>query len=179
MFSAFSATGSPIRPPAAVPYSSPAASGTSPSAPRQVSANLLAGAFPRPPSTDVTLFLAGRTATEIWIQRVGARSGITIVETTDDGTRGATTVASPTPFFPAVCLRSARSKGSPAGPTPMLKALKALAVAHDFPCHLRRRRTQIGMRLRCSANARVVEDAAQPGNADRDVPRRSAFSDAR
>lgn len=119
---------------------------------------LLAGPFRDRPS-DVTLFLAGRTATEIWIQPWVRESGITIVETTDDGTRG------DHGRITDALLRRLPSlgpiEGFACGPTPMLKALKALAVAHDFPCHLSTEELMAcGYGVR---NACVVEDAAQPG----------------
>lgn len=119
---------------------------------------LLDGPFRERPS-DVVLFLAGRTASEIWIQPWVRASGITIVETTDDGTRGekgriTEALARRLPSLGAI-------EGFACGPTPMLRALKAMAVEHGFPCHLSTEEL-----MACGygvCNACVVEDASRPG----------------
>ena len=94
---------------------------------------LLAGPF-KGRSSDVHLFLAGRNKDEIYIQDFVRRSGVTIVEATDDGSvgrRGFVTDAL------AACLGDLGTiEAFACGPTPMLSAVKRLAAAHGFRAHL-------------------------------------------
>ncbi len=94
---------------------------------------LLAGPY-REKASEITLFLAGRTATEIYIQPWVRTSGITIVEVTDDGSRGEAgritdALRRRLPMLGPI-------EGFACGPTPMLRALKTMAEEHGFPCHL-------------------------------------------
>jgi dihydroorotate dehydrogenase electron transfer subunit len=90
---------------------------------------LVAGPFAADPSR-VVLFLAGRHKDEIYVQDFVRRSGVTIVEATDDGSlgdRGFVTdaldrrLAALGPVEAFAC-----------GPTPMLRAVKKLAAARGF-----------------------------------------------
>jgi dihydroorotate dehydrogenase electron transfer subunit len=90
---------------------------------------LLQGPLGRAPQK-IVLILAGRRDDEIYIQDVVRRSGVTIVETTDDGSRGEK-------GFATDALRRRLSSLGPieayaCGPTPMLRAVKALAAEAGF-----------------------------------------------
>jgi dihydroorotate dehydrogenase electron transfer subunit len=85
---------------------------------------LLAGPHGKDPAA-ITLFLAGRTKDEIYIQDVVRNAGITIVEATDDGSVGER-------GFVTDALRRRLDALGPieayaCGPTPMLRAVARLA----------------------------------------------------
>lgn len=119
---------------------------------------LLAGPF-RGRASEITLFLAGRTATEIYIQPWVRDAGITVVEVTDDGTRGekgriTDALRRRLPTLGAI-------EGFACGPTPMLRALKDMAEEFGFPCHLSTEEL-----MACGygvCNACVVESAEHRG----------------
>ncbi len=107
---------------------------------------------------EVVLVLAGRSAQDIWIQPSVRESGITIIECTDDGSRGEhgritevlqRRLSTLGPIEAFVC-----------GPEPMLHAVQQMALKEQFPCHL-----SVEERMACGygvCNACVVE-SAQPG----------------
>lgn len=109
----------------------------------------------------VVLFLAGRSSEDVWIQESARDAGITIVEVTDDGSRGERGLVT-----------EALSKRLPdlgpieafaCGPEPMLHAVAEMALEHDFPCWL-----SVEERMACGygvCNACVVEERCD------DVPR--------
>lgn len=83
---------------------------------------------------EIVLFLAGRTQHDIYIQDHVRKSGITIIEVTDDGSRGEkgritdallSRIKTLGPIEAFAC-----------GPTPMLRAVQECALHHGFPCHL-------------------------------------------
>jgi dihydroorotate dehydrogenase electron transfer subunit len=108
---------------------------------------------------DVVLFLAGRSRDDVYIQDVVRESGATIVEVTDDGSAGekglitealARRLSGLGPIEAFAC-----------GPTPMLRAVRALALEHGFPCHL-----SVEERMACGygvCNACVVSSAREEG----------------
>jgi len=108
---------------------------------------------------DVVLFLAGRSRDDVYIQDVVRRAGVTIVEVTDDGSLGEKGL-----------ITEALSRRLPAlgaieafacGPTPMLRAVRQLALDRGFPCHL-----SVEERMACGygvCNACVVSSAQEPG----------------
>ncbi len=114
---------------------------------------LAAGPF-RGRAAGIVLFLAGRSAEDVWIQDAVRASGITIVEVTEDGSRGekgriTDALLRRLPGLGAI-------EGFACGPGPMLRALSALALEHGFPCHL-----SVEERMACGygvCNACVVEE---------------------
>jgi len=94
---------------------------------------LVAGSEAADPSR-ILLLLAGRSADDVWIQEATRAAGITVVEVTDDGSRGEPGLVTDAllrrlddlgPIEAYVC-----------GPEPMLRAVAAIALEHGFPCWL-------------------------------------------
>jgi dihydroorotate dehydrogenase electron transfer subunit len=110
-------------------------------------------------SKGAVLFLAGRTKDDVYIQDAVRRAGITIVEVTDDGSLGDRGL-----ITEALARRLGdlgRIEGFACGPTPMLRAVRALALERGFPCHL-----SVEERMACGygvCNACVVSSAREPG----------------
>jgi dihydroorotate dehydrogenase electron transfer subunit len=94
---------------------------------------LLAGPRGADPGS-IHLFLGGRDAEEIYIQDVARAAGITIVEVTDDGSRGEAGLVT------EALQRRLADLGPVAafacGPPPMLRSVQAMALEHGFPCYL-------------------------------------------
>jgi dihydroorotate dehydrogenase electron transfer subunit len=108
---------------------------------------------------DVVLFLAGRTRGDVYIQERARAAGITVVEVTDDGSlgeRGLITEAL------GRRLRSlGRIEAFACGPTPMLRAVRKMAIEEGFRCHLSVEET-----MACGygvCNACVIPSSAEPG----------------
>jgi dihydroorotate dehydrogenase electron transfer subunit len=82
----------------------------------------------------IVLFLAGRSRDDVYIQEVVRQARITIVEVTDDGTCGEKGLVT------EALSRRLASLGDieafACGPTPMLRAVRSLALERRFPCHL-------------------------------------------
>ncbi|MAG59008.1 MAG: hypothetical protein CMJ83_22195 [Planctomycetes bacterium] len=118
---------------------------------------LLAAGFAADPSR-IVLLLAGRSAQDLWIQDHVRAVGVTVVEVTDDGSRGETGRITDAlvrrldelgPIEAYVC-----------GPAPMLRAVQDLAREHGFPCWI-----SVEERMACGygvCNACVVE-RCEPG----------------
>ena len=101
----------------------------------------------------ILLLLAARSAADLWIQDIVAESGVTIVEVTDDGSRGEAGLITD------ALLRRLPELGPvevyACGPEPMLRAVSDLALAQGFPCWL-----SVEERMACGygvCNACVVE----------------------
>lgn len=113
---------------------------------------LVAGPCADDPSR-ILLLLAGRSADDIWIQDAARDAGITVVEVTDDGSRGEAGLVTD------ALLRRLGDLGPievyACGPEPMLRAVSDLALKHEFPCWL-----SVEERMACGygvCNACVVE----------------------
>jgi dihydroorotate dehydrogenase electron transfer subunit len=108
---------------------------------------------------EVVLFLAGRSRDDVYIQDVVRESGITVVEVTDDGSAGekgliTEALARRLPDLGAI-------EAFACGPTPMLRAVRTLALERGFPCHL-----SVEERMACGygvCNACVVSSTREPG----------------
>ena len=104
---------------------------------------------------EITLFLAGRSKDDIWIQGQVRESGIEIVEITDDGSRGRKGLI--TDVFSERLPDLGEVEVFACGPLPMLRAIQSLALGQDFPCHL-----SLEEHMACGygvCNACVVESA--------------------
>lgn len=104
----------------------------------------------------IHLFLAGRSADDLWIQDVVRDAGVTVVEVTEDGSRGER--GRVTDAFLARRDALGDVEVFACGPEPMLAAVQALALEHGFPCHL-----SIEEWMACAygvCNACVVEERA-------------------
>ncbi len=95
--------------------------------------HLLAGPFASAPSR-VVLLLAGRSSSDIYIQPWVREAGITILETTDDGSRGAR--GRITDLIQTHWSNWTRPELYACGPAPMLHALQSFAIARGVRCHL-------------------------------------------
>lgn len=105
-------------------------------------------------AADVHLFLAARGADDLWIQDIVRELGITVIEVTDDGSRGekgriteilARRLPDLGPIEAFAC-----------GPEPMLHAVREMALSQNFPCWL-----SVEERMACGygvCNACVVEE---------------------
>jgi dihydroorotate dehydrogenase electron transfer subunit len=108
---------------------------------------------------EVVLFLAGRSGDDVYIQEAVRDAGILIVEVTDDGSLGekgliTEALARRLPHLGAI-------EAFACGPTPMLRAVRALALERGFPCHL-----SVEERMACGygvCNACVVSSTRDPG----------------
>jgi len=82
----------------------------------------------------IVLFLAGRTDADIWIQPAVREAGVTVVEVTDDGSRGERGLVT------EALARRLEDLGPvevyACGPGPMLHAVSEMALDHGFPCWL-------------------------------------------
>jgi dihydroorotate dehydrogenase electron transfer subunit len=119
---------------------------------------LLNGPHGRDPEK-ITLVLAGRTKDEIFIQDVVRRSGITIVEATDDGSAGERGFV--TDALARRLDRLGPIEAFACGPTPMLRAVAKLALERGFPAWL-----SVEERMACGygvCNACVVRSRPSPG----------------
>ena len=109
-----------------------------------------------PEATDpsrIVLLLAGRSAADVWIQEDARAAGITVVEVTDDGSRGEAGLVTDALLRRLEDLGPIEAYGC--GPEPMLRAVSDLALEHDFPCWL-----SVEERMACGygvCNACVVE----------------------
>jgi dihydroorotate dehydrogenase electron transfer subunit len=114
---------------------------------------LIAGAFSTGRAR-VLLILAGRSAQDIWIQDAVRESGISVLEVTEDGTRGergriTDALRRRLPSLGAI-------EAYACGPEPMLRAIQRIALEQGFPCHL-----SVEERMACGygvCNACVVEE---------------------
>jgi dihydroorotate dehydrogenase electron transfer subunit len=117
---------------------------------------LLAGTFAGR-AHEVTLVLAGRSATDIWIQPWVRDCGIRILECTDDGSRGmrgriTDVLSQELPSLGAI-------EAFVCGPEPMLHAVQDMALKAGFTCHL-----SVEERMACGygvCNACVVESRGE------------------
>jgi dihydroorotate dehydrogenase electron transfer subunit len=83
---------------------------------------------------EILVFLAGRSSEDIYLQQDARAAGVTVVEVTEDGSRGERGR-----ITDALVRRLGTLgpiEGFACGPEPMLHALKQLAKEHEFPCHL-------------------------------------------
>ncbi|MSR75593.1 MAG: dihydroorotate dehydrogenase electron transfer subunit [Planctomycetes bacterium] len=113
---------------------------------------LLLGAYAARAS-EVLLILAGRTAQDLWIQPAVRDAGITIIECTDDGSRGER--GRITEVLERRLPQLGPIEAFVCGPQPMLHAVQSLALREGFYCHL-----SVEERMACGygvCNACVVE----------------------
>jgi dihydroorotate dehydrogenase electron transfer subunit len=104
----------------------------------------------------IHLFLAGRSAGDLWIQPWVRDSGVTIIEATDDGSRGER--GRITDVLLARLPDLGPIEAFACGPAPMLAAVRRLAIAEGFPAWL-----AVEERMACGygvCNACVIERAA-------------------
>ena len=114
---------------------------------------LIAGPQRDDPSR-IVLFLAGRSTQDIWIQDSAREAGITVVEVTDDGSRGEQGLV--TEALGRRLADLGPIEAYACGPEPMLRAVQEMALEHDFPCWL-----SVEERMACGygvCNACVVEE---------------------
>lgn len=114
---------------------------------------LAAGPFKDRPG-DIAVLLAGRSGGDIFLQEAARRTGVAVIEATEDGSRG--DKGRVTDVFLKRLPGWGPVEVFACGPGPMLEAVQDLALRHGFPCHL-----SVEERMACGygvCNACAVEE---------------------